>query len=57
MTQARIAWLIGLVSLAAVGAGCAAPAPPFKLQDTHGRPVALDGYRGAVVLLTFGPSW
>jgi hypothetical protein len=49
------ATLLALLPCAAALA--AAPAPPFHLQDTHGRPVALDGYRGAVVLLTFGPSW
>lgn len=33
------------------------PAPPFNLLDTHGRPVALEGYKGAVVFLTFGATW
>lgn len=53
-----------MFALATIGAAAVTPqtrtgdpAPPFRLLDTHGRPVALDGYRGAVVFLTFGATW
>ncbi len=33
------------------------PAPAFKLPDINGRQVALDQYRGKVVLLDFWATW
>jgi hypothetical protein len=49
----------GLCSAMAAGgtADVGDAAPLFKLEDVHGRPVSIDGYRGAVVWLTFGPTW
>jgi cytochrome oxidase Cu insertion factor (SCO1/SenC/PrrC family) len=33
------------------------PAPDFVLKDLTGRPVALDEYKGKVVLLGFWTTW
>ncbi len=61
----RLDQLLSVVTLVAGLAACGqaakvevgAPAPAIKLPDTAGRQVALDDFRGKVVLLNFWALW
>lgn len=53
----RIPLLAATLLLAAPAALAADAAPGFTLRDVNGRSVALSGYQGQVVLISFWATW